>query len=203
MTNRERCATYYKANHAALSRKRRAFYLKNKKRIIAKRRAYVKDNKAKLRIADAQYYKTNRAAILAQKKQYLAANADAIHELKRSRYQANRTKICEQTAAWRSANPTKVHALKLKRYGITLEQWNAMLIAQGGRCWLCDKPMMGKKDPAVDHDHETNVVRGLAHQICNLVFGLLDEDPELFALFAERATTARRDRLKILTGGVA
>ena len=42
--------------------------------------------------------------------------------------------------------------------------------AQGGECWMCGRSLTEAKI-VVDHNHETGVVRGLAHHNCNLQFG--------------------------------
>lgn len=51
------------------------------------------------------------------------------------------------------------------RYGITCEQYWALFEHQGGRCAVC-KGQPGKWRLAVDHDHESGLVRGLAHVRC-------------------------------------
>lgn len=65
--------------------------------------------------------------------------------------------------------PTPEHTrdLALRRtYGITLEEYKAILAAQGHRCPICLKPLEGISNP-VDHDHKTGVVRGVTCMYCN------------------------------------
>jgi hypothetical protein len=67
----------------------------------------------------------------------------------------------------------------LKRnFGITLEQFEEMLRAQGGVCALCstDKPK-GRGAFHVDHDHLTGLIRGLLCHACNSGLGSLGDDP--------------------------
>lgn len=54
----------------------------------------------------------------------------------------------------------------LALYGITGEQYEAILAAQGGVCFICEKPPRSKR-LAVDHDHETGKVRGILCRRCN------------------------------------
>lgn len=72
----------------------------------------------------------------------------------------------------------RVYFLKWK-YGLTPEQWDAMLVAQCGRCACCSDPMIGDREPVVDHNHETGCVRGLLCNTCNRAIGLLKDDPVL------------------------
>ena len=53
-------------------------------------------------------------------------------------------------------------------HGLETGQWDAMLIAQFGRCGICLDPM---KSPQVDHDHRTGKVRELLCTGCNTGLG--------------------------------
>lgn len=58
----------------------------------------------------------------------------------------------------------KVRCAHLRRvYGITLTDYMEMAKKQKNKCLICNK----KKKLAVDHDHETGVVRGLLCINCN------------------------------------
>jgi hypothetical protein len=61
------------------------------------------------------------------------------------------------------------------KFGITVEQYDAMLAAQGGLCALCHRHERTKaKRLAVDHDHATGAVRGLLCGPCNVVLGYIE-----------------------------
>lgn len=57
------------------------------------------------------------------------------------------------------------------RYGLSREQYDAMLIAQSGRCAMCASAPLRLH---VDHCHATGRVRGLLCQRCNLLVGHLE-----------------------------
>lgn len=70
---------------------------------------------------------------------------------------------------------------ELRKYGITVEQYEEMHIEQNGLCAICGKPetMIKKKRVvrlSVDHNHKTGETRGLLCQICNFVIGLMKEN---------------------------
>jgi hypothetical protein len=72
----------------------------------------------------------------------------------------------EQRRGWR---------LKL-RYGITLDQYDAILERQGGHCALCAyTPGPGALALSVDHCHATGHVRGLLCSHCNRAIGRLGD----------------------------
>jgi hypothetical protein len=55
-----------------------------------------------------------------------------------------------------------------RRYGITIEQYDQLLEAQGGGCALCGvKENPDGRRLCVDHDHETGAIRGLLCRLCN------------------------------------
>lgn len=62
-------------------------------------------------------------------------------------------------------------------YGITKEDYEALLVLQRYRCAVCGRPDGDGQLPlAVDHDHETGVVRGLLCGQCNTAIGLFAEN---------------------------
>jgi hypothetical protein len=77
-----------------------------------------------------------------------------------------------------------VRRSKLKTmYGLTPEEYDAMLSAQGGGCAICggtDINGYGKR-LAVDHCHDTGRVRGILCGKCNRGIGCFDHDPERLA----------------------
>jgi len=112
-------------------------------------------------------------------------------------YRAQRREYCRR---WRLANREKLNtysrnyrkrnkpagaavgkSARLKRlYGIDLDMYQQMVIAQNGRC-LIGHHLPGKKGLYVDHDHVTGHVRGLLCHLHNRMLGLAhDNERELF-----------------------
>lgn len=73
----------------------------------------------------------------------------------------------------------------LKRRGITVAEYRAMLDAQGHRCAICrcEEPPLDsvrRRDAwHIDHDHETGKVRGVLCPSCNLMLGYSRDNPEI------------------------
>lgn len=84
-----------------------------------------------------------------------------------------------QIKIWREANPARCNRYhlktELKKYGLTIPQYETMLSAQDGKCKICGttKPGARFKRLVVDHDKETGQVRGLLCDRCNRGIGLL------------------------------
>jgi len=62
-------------------------------------------------------------------------------------------------------------------YGITLKEYQTLLIKQGGVCAICSTDAVGGKYTTfnVDHCHKTNKIRGLLCTQCNLGIGKLGD----------------------------
>lgn len=68
----------------------------------------------------------------------------------------------------------------LRRYGITLQQYEEMHSRQQGRCALCNRheTEVGKRRLAVDHCHRTNKIRALLCGECNMGLGKFHDSQE-------------------------
>lgn len=63
-------------------------------------------------------------------------------------------------------------------YGISLEQYNSMLVSQGGVCVICGNPPT-KGRLHIDHCHAGSGIRGLLCNNCNLGLGNFKDNPHL------------------------
>lgn len=68
--------------------------------------------------------------------------------------------------------------LKEKRYGITQEQFNKMLIDQNNMCKICENEFKNTKDTHIDHCHDSNKIRGLLCNSCNIALGQFNDNIE-------------------------
>jgi hypothetical protein len=93
-----------------------------------------------------------------------------------------------------AATRRRVH----KKYGIAHEQYESLLEKQQKLCAICKTPYAGSyqdsktKRFAVDHDHETGLVRGLLCSCCNTGLGQFKDSIERLKLaieYLDRANT--------------
>lgn len=70
-----------------------------------------------------------------------------------------------------------------RRYGMTIDDYDKMLMEQEGKCACCQTTSPHKLNDKylrflVDHCHKTGQVRGLLCHHCNLMLGLAKDEPE-------------------------
>lgn len=75
--------------------------------------------------------------------------------------------------------------LRLKQYGLTVEQFEALLAEQGDKCKICRRDLQQGRKTHIDHCHESGVVRGVLCHSCNVGLGHFRHSPELLKLAAE------------------
>jgi len=105
---------------------------------------------------------------------------------KKSRYHVGTCKRCTLDKQSKSYDKTKGRDKNLRHnYGITLEQYNTMLIEQNYQCKICGSTKPGGRKAGrggatdvmvVDHCHDTGKVRGLLCHRCNRCMGLLGDN---------------------------
>ena len=91
--------------------------------------------------------------------------------LRDDRHRRSEAEYCDNNCnAWAS---------RLRRtYGLTPEAYHARLIAQDGRCDICNDPLsQDTRRMSIDHSHHSGRVRGLLCQRCNSLLGFLEKPP--------------------------
>jgi hypothetical protein len=148
------------------------------------RRAW--NEKRRKRYAEDEEYRERRKA---EGRAYHAAHREKNNERQRRRSWAKKL-----SDFWR----------RLARfYGISREQYEALLAKQGGVCGICRKP---PQEPlCVDHSHATGRVRGLLCRKCNTALGSFDDDVSVMAAGIAYIRTAAADEAAIVaaTAGAA
>jgi len=77
---------------------------------------------------------------------------------------------------YRASHPNFMRNAALKRrYGITQDDFDAMLAEQGNLCLIC----ASKSELVVDHCHQTGKVRGLLCVLCNGLLGQARDDVKI------------------------
>ena len=103
------------------------------------------------------------------------ARAQKWREDNLERYQANQRRI-------RSTPEGKLRQRAghlMRKFGMTIEEYDAMLEAQGGGCFICGRPPREDISLHVDHDHLTGKVRGILCFRCNNALADFGEDPDI------------------------
>ncbi len=114
-----------------------------------------------------------------------------------ARYLADPEAAIARVKRWQQANPERVNAAQrarrakpevkrreraghlMRKYGMTIEQYDAMLEAQGGGCYICGRPPRDDISLHVDHDHSTGEIRGILCFRCNNALADFQEDTGL------------------------
>ena len=114
-------------------------------------------------------------------RKYCAANPEKVRTSSRKYCAANPEKARARDHKYRAANAEKVRENARTNhlrhnYGLTSEEYDALLVTQDGRCAICER---GDERLCVDHNHVTGVIRGLLCRKCNGGVGLLQDNPGL------------------------
>lgn len=109
-------------------------------------------------------------------------NIDAERERSRNRMRIYGPKQRAANKLWALQNPERAryHSRKKllgKKYGMTIEEHDALFASQGFACGACgsDSPN-SKKGWSTDHCHETGKVRGILCHHCNVGLGHAKDD---------------------------
>lgn len=100
------------------------------------------------------------------------------------------------TTAVRKDAQTKAHRARVSKvYGIPVDAYDALYVAQDGRCAICRRATGKTRRLAVDHDHATGKVRGLLCRVCNSMLGHARDDIEFFLRAAAYLTLPPADSI--------
>ena len=131
---------------------------KNKEQLNKKARETYEANKEKRKERARELYKLKKE----RKQQYYQDNKEKILELRK-----------------KETKRIKNNHL-IKRYGITLEEYQNMIKLQENKCYICNIYVENTKKNYlhVDHDHNSGKVRKLLCMSCNASLGLVKENKQ-------------------------
>jgi len=113
-------------------------------------------------------------------KQYQKENREQIKERMKQYYIDNRIYLREYNKQWKKDNPKNIRNGELRRkYNLSYENLLSMWDVQDGKCAICGEEFKNSSDAFVDHNHETNEIRGLLCRQCNLGIGFFKDNSEL------------------------
>lgn len=178
--HRQECiqrARNYRKTHKAKPRDRRAYqrsvYAKNPQKFLEKNRRWAENNKEKIREAHRNW----------------ARNNPELHAAQRRRFNVTHP---EYSSMWAKKNPEKVKPSRQKaarkwKYGITADDFAALLSRQAHQCQGCFCPV--DSSSCLDHDHACcpgakscgNCIRGILCRPCNMVLGAVKDNETTLA----------------------
>jgi hypothetical protein len=201
---------------ADLKSYQRDYYQRNKEKIKQQAREWAQANPEK-RKAIAQKHQAKKPKSLRVKldAETLAANRKKTNKLRYATPEA-KAKTSDVTKRWAHENLERYAEIRhlasirfrLRKRGMTIEQFEKMLVDQGYCCAICKSPTTGNKRNGqgakprlaegwpttaqqgdftwhVDHDHKTGKVRGLLCHPCNAALGLVRDDPSILRAMIE------------------
>ena len=122
---------------------------------------------AKRRYAEDPEFRKRKLEI---NERWRKANRAKVNERRRFRWESD-PKFRKKVVAYRKA----LHRLyRLKRYRLSLQEYQALLRKQNGACAICGKK--SDKPLCIDNCHVTGIVRGLLCHKCNAGLGFYDEN---------------------------
>jgi len=158
---------------------------------------YYFENKNKRLDAQKKYREKNRDLIIEKQKKYQqrpeikkrmnlyekdyrnkSTNKERAYEYRKK----NKDKMKEYCKKYRQ-NPKnrerEINQKLLDKYNITLEEKNAMIDNQDGKCLICGDILDKGSRTCVDHCHKTKNIRGILCSRCNSLLGFSEDNVEI------------------------
>jgi hypothetical protein len=163
--------------------------------VIAYQQAHkdeIRERRRRRRESDPAY----REKLRAENRAYQQAHKDEISVQRKLRRQTDpdyREKLLAREREYSARHSATRRAYRLRcYYGISLEEYDAMLARQGGVCAICKKPPAKGKLLVVDHCHLTGMVRGLLCGKCNSLLAFGNDDPDVMRAAIAYLKAARK-----------
>lgn len=139
-------------------------------RLLERNRAWARTHPERVRELRIEYEKKQREITKANRPQTL----EHLREVRRLMVAERRKETLGYT--------------KYSKYGLSRKEFASLLLQQGGRCAICQKPFeppdpnrrpksqSRRRRPHIDHDHDSGAIRGLLCRACNLACGNVEDD---------------------------
>ena len=112
-------------------------------------------------------------------KKYRLKNKEKKKLIDKKYYENNKEKMKKNQETYYYNNTEKIkNKWLIKKYNLTLKEYNERLKNQGDNCPICNNSMTKSyKGPCLDHDHENNKIREFLCHKCNSTLGFVKENP--------------------------
>jgi hypothetical protein len=162
---------------------RRRWAQENRERHREARRRYKERNPEKYRESQQRYERENAEAQAQRRADWARRNPEKRAATKRRYRQADPERVRDLDRQAKLRVPASIAAERrrrytIRRYGLTVAEYDEMLAHQDGGCAICHSEDPRGRNWSIDHCHETGRVRGLLCSLCNLGLGCFADKPE-------------------------
>lgn len=129
------------------------------------------------------------------------AKRNAARNKKYAENEEYRDKIKDNVKSHSEKNPALKKRQRLRKYGMTINEFESILKSQDGKCAICGYSDLSKKNffPMVDHCHDQGHVRGLLCGECNFGLSKFKDNIELLQnaikYLQERGSNGKMDNM--------
>lgn len=166
----------------------REYYLTHQEEIKTRSREYGRAHKEERKLYDKEYRWKHPEVKAANSKKYRQRHPERCKIRQKEYCLAHREEIAARSKEYRRTHQKERRSYDKKRqrkrnlfskYGITIEMYDQMSVAQEGKCAICGRHQSEFANPfAVDHSHKTDKVRALLCIRCNTGLGSLGDTSE-------------------------
>ena len=153
-------------------------YIENMDKVKERTTKYAKEHPELFNEWSKKYRLANPEKDRKRHQKYNKENAEKIAARLKIYRDRDLKKFSERSRKYYINNPEKERAKRLRKYGLTPENYETMFLSQNGLCAICESSNNGKR-LHVDHDHETGKVRQLLCNSCNIGLGMLKDDTSI------------------------